>query len=105
MYYAYVLKSISHDYFYKGHCKEMDKRLLQHNSGMTTSIKPYIPFEVAYFEKFATESQPFSNARYLCAAFSCFSTALVSISVVGGKSSISNSIVCFLFFLSFLLHK
>ena len=68
MYYAYVLKSISHDYFYKGHCKETDKRLLQHNSGMTTSIKPNIPFEVAYFEKFATESQAIQREKYFKSA-------------------------------------
>ncbi|MCW3106001.1 MAG: Excinuclease subunit domain protein [Segetibacter sp.] len=35
MYYAYVLKSNEHDYYYKGHCKEVDLRLQQHNSGMT----------------------------------------------------------------------
>ena len=49
MFYAYVLKSIGHDYYYKGHCQDLEKRLIQHNSGMTTSIKSYIPFEVIYY--------------------------------------------------------
>ena len=57
MYYAYVLKSISHDYYYKGHCQDLEKRLIQHNSGMTTSIKSYIPFEVIYYETFPSEAQ------------------------------------------------
>jgi len=42
MFFAYVLKSIEHNYFYKGHCKNLTTRLQQHNSGMTESIRPYI---------------------------------------------------------------
>ena len=57
MFCAYVLKSVNHDYLYKGHCKDLDKRLKEHNSGMTASIKPYIPFVVVYFEKFETEEE------------------------------------------------
>ena len=49
MFYAYVLKSIIKDYLYKGHCENLEKRILEHNSGMTTSIKPYIPFQLIYF--------------------------------------------------------
>jgi len=43
VYYSYVLKSVEHDYFYKGHCKDLTVRLQQHNAGMTTSIRHYIP--------------------------------------------------------------
>ena len=64
MYYAYVLKSISHDYYYKGHCQDLEKRLIQHNSGMTASIKPYIPFEVVYYETFLTEAQAINREKY-----------------------------------------
>ena len=54
MFYAYVLKSINHDFFYKCHCENLDERLMQHNSGMTESIRPYIPFMIAYSEEFIT---------------------------------------------------
>ena len=64
MYYAYVLKSISHDYYYKGHCQDLEKRLIQHNSGMTTSIKSYIPFEVIYYETFPSEAQAINGEKY-----------------------------------------
>ena len=64
MYYAYVLKSISHDYYYKGHCQDLEKRLIQHNSGMTTSIKSYIPFEVIYYETFPSEAQAINREKY-----------------------------------------
>ena len=64
MFYAYVLKSVHHDYFYKGHCRDLEKRIEQHNSGMTTSIKPYIPFVLAYFETFLTEAEAIEREKY-----------------------------------------
>ncbi len=64
MYFAYVLKSIQHDYFYKGHCNDLQKRLQQHNSGMTESIRPYIPFQIIYFEEFVTEKEAIQREKY-----------------------------------------
>ena len=64
MYYAYVLKSIGHNYFYKGHCENLNKRLLQHNSGMTISIRPYIPFKIVYSEIFNTEVEAIAREKY-----------------------------------------
>ena len=64
MYYAYVLKSISHDYYYKGHCHNLNVRLLQHNSGMTKSIRPYIPFKIVYFEEFQGEREAILREKY-----------------------------------------
>jgi putative endonuclease len=68
MYYAYVLRSIQHEYFYKGHCHDLEKRILQHNSGMTESIKPYIPFKLLYFEKFETEKEAIEREKYFKSA-------------------------------------
>jgi putative endonuclease len=68
MYYAYILKSIEHDYLYKGHCQDLEKRLAQHNSGMTVSIKPYIPFQIIYFEEFQTEQEAISREKYFKSA-------------------------------------
>ncbi|MCW3120618.1 MAG: Excinuclease subunit domain protein [Flavipsychrobacter sp.] len=68
MFYAYVLKSINHDYLYKGHCQNLEIRLKEHNSGQTTSIKPYIPFEVAYFEEFATKEEAVTREKYFKSA-------------------------------------
>ena len=65
MFYAYVIKSIEHDFFYKGHCENLDDRLRQHNYGMTESIRPYIPFKVVYFESL----QGFGNALFYANRF------------------------------------
>ncbi|WP_354356433.1 GIY-YIG nuclease family protein [Pedobacter sp. UYP30] len=41
-----MIKSEKTDYYYKGHCQNLEERLKQHNSGMTKSIIPYIPFRI-----------------------------------------------------------
>ena len=64
MYYAYVIKSIAHDFYYKGHCHDLDSRILQHNSGMTESIRPYIPFKLVYSEAFETEIEAIKREKY-----------------------------------------
>jgi putative endonuclease len=64
MFYAYVVRSVNHPYLYKGHCEDLKKRLLEHNSGMTKSIRMYAPFELVYFEEFATRNQAVRRERY-----------------------------------------
>ena len=68
MFFAYVLKSIEHEYFYKGHCQDLGKRLQQHNAGMTESIRPYIPFKLIYSESFQTESEAILREKYFKSA-------------------------------------
>ena len=68
MFYAYVLKSIQHNYYYKGHCQDLVKRLEQHNSGITESIRPYIPFRLVYFETFHTEIEAIKREKYFKSA-------------------------------------
>jgi putative endonuclease len=68
MFYAYVIKSVISPYYYKGHCEDLEKRLNQHNSGMTHSIKRFIPFEIVYFEVFETRQEAISREHYLKSA-------------------------------------
>ena len=64
MFYAYVLKSIEHDYYYKGHCENPEERLREHNAGMTKSIRPYIPFKLVYLESFNTREEAITREKY-----------------------------------------
>ena len=64
MFYAYVLKSMNQDFYYKGHCENLIERLAQHNSGMTESIRPYIPFTIVYMEEFATREDAIKMEKY-----------------------------------------
>ena len=64
MFFAYVIKSLNNDYYYKGHCEDLEERLKQHNSGMTESIRPYIPFVLVYEEKFETRVEAIKREKY-----------------------------------------
>jgi len=68
MFFAYVLKSIGHDFFYKGHCENLEERITQHNSGITESIRPYIPFRLFYFEQFNTRGEAIKREKYFKSA-------------------------------------
>ncbi len=63
-FHTYVLYSEKYDHFYKGHCQDLNKRLLQHNRGETTSTKPYIPWKLVYFESFETRSEAIRREKY-----------------------------------------
>jgi len=64
MYYAYVIKSLIAEFHYKGHCQDLDNRIAQHNSGMTVSIRPYLPFQLVYFESFETKEEAILREKY-----------------------------------------
>ena len=64
MFYAYVLKSVHHDYYYKGHCENMEIRLKEHNAGKTKSIINKVPFEIIYYETFQTREEAINREKY-----------------------------------------
>ncbi len=64
MFYTYVIKSLAEDYYYKGHCHDIEKRLKQHNAGLTKSIIKYIPFKIVYFEKFDNRKSAIEREKY-----------------------------------------
>lgn len=64
MFYAYIIKAIASDFYYKGHCEDLTIRLQQHNSGKTQSIKYYKPFQIPYFEEFETRQEAIAREKY-----------------------------------------
>jgi len=64
MFFAYVLKSTIADYYYKGHCENLQKRIVEHNNGMTKSIKHLIPFKLVYYEVFDTRDEAYNREKY-----------------------------------------
>ena len=51
MYFVYVLKSLQDNNFYTGFTANVEKRLLEHNEGLTKSTKHRKPFELIYYDK------------------------------------------------------
>jgi len=64
MYFAYVIFSKACMRFYKGQCQNLEKRLVEHNKGLTKSTKPFIPWELVYFESFRTREEALAREKY-----------------------------------------
>jgi len=65
MYYVYVLKSEKDGRLYKGLTSDLEKRLLQHNAGITKSTKGYRPWNIVYFKKFKTRIEAREREKFL----------------------------------------
>ena len=63
--YTYVLKSEKDGKLYIGYTKDLRKRLIQHNSGHTSSTKDRGPFIVIYYEACLSEEKARSRELYL----------------------------------------
>lgn len=63
-FFAYVVSSTIKTYFYKGHCQNLDLRIKEHNSGMTQSLRPYLPVKLIYFEMLPTLKEAILREKY-----------------------------------------
>jgi len=54
MFYLYILKSQKSSSFYIGSCKDIEKRIKQHNKGLVRSTKRNIPWCLVYSETYDT---------------------------------------------------
>jgi len=56
-YSTYIIYSPLFSRYYIGCTKDLKIRLGRHNSGATRSTKPYRPWKLVYWEKFATKTE------------------------------------------------
>lgn len=54
MSYVYILRSLVNGRYYVGSTNDLERRLNEHNSGKTKSIKNLRPLEVVFSKKFIT---------------------------------------------------
>jgi putative endonuclease len=64
MWFVYVLKSISHPFIYIGSTNDLERRLSEHNAGLTQSTKHYVPFEIEAFVAVKTEAKARELEKY-----------------------------------------
>ncbi len=64
MYYVYVLRSLKNNYRYIGQTNNLEKRLEEHNLGMTKSIKFQLPFILEYTEEFKTRIEAIKREKF-----------------------------------------
>jgi len=63
-YFVYILESEIDGRLYKGHTADIDKRIIEHNSGKTKSTKGYKPWKLVYFEVFDTREESVLREKY-----------------------------------------
>ncbi|MDZ7744688.1 MAG: GIY-YIG nuclease family protein [Candidatus Saccharibacteria bacterium] len=64
-FYTYVLRSKKDGKLYTGVTRQLQKRLSEHNSGLTRSTKGRGPFELIYFEGCMIEEAAFIREKQL----------------------------------------
>jgi putative endonuclease len=52
-----ILKSKVKDRYYIGSTDNLERRLILHNEGNSISTKPFVPWEIVYFEEYDTKSE------------------------------------------------
>ena len=64
MYYVYVIRS-EEGYRYIGQTGDLERRLSEHNGGMSHSTKHGKNWEVVHLEEFGTRKEAMKRERYL----------------------------------------
>ena len=62
---VYVLRSLKDGKLYTGSTSNLKRRLQQHNSGMTASLRWRRPLELIYSEKYTTRVEAETREKYL----------------------------------------
>ena len=65
MYYVYILKSTLKKYYYTGCTDDLRERFDKHQKGKVQSTKPYIPFELVYYEACRDKIDAYQREKYL----------------------------------------
>jgi len=63
-----VLKSLSAEKFYTGHTDDLERRLLEHNSGHGYYTKRFMPWIMAYREDVDSKDEAIKREKYLKSA-------------------------------------
>ena len=64
MFHVYVLRSKDKKFNYTGQCKDLKKRLDEHNKGKVKSTKPYLPFELVHFEILNSREEAVAKEKF-----------------------------------------
>lgn len=67
--YVYVLRSLADQQFYVGLTNNLSTRLEAHNTGLVSSTKARVPFELVYWEGCLNRSDAAHREKYLKTAW------------------------------------
>lgn len=55
MFYVYITKSMKNSQLYLGSTNNLRRRLAEHNSGLSSYTKKYMPYTLVYYEAYRSE--------------------------------------------------
>lgn len=65
MFYVYALYSSKFNKIYVGQTIDLDKRLIEHNSGLSNYTKRFMPWKIIYTEKVETRTDAMKREKQL----------------------------------------
>ena len=65
MFYVYILKSKANDSLYIGYTSDLKKRIISHNNGKNKATKPFIPYNLIFYEAFIDKKDAKNREIYL----------------------------------------
>jgi putative endonuclease len=68
MAYVYILKSVNYEKTYTGSTTDLERRLMEHNLGLSTFSKRYRPWRLVYQEQYERLEEARKRERYLKSA-------------------------------------
>ena len=63
-FFTYILYYPNFKKHYFGYTSDLQKRLLYHNSGLSTYTKKYMPWELIYFEEFDSRTDAIKREKF-----------------------------------------
>ena len=72
MYYVYVLLSLKDSGTYTGCTNNLQRRLKQHNNGLSYATRPRKPLRLIYFEAYLYKEDALLRERYLKTDWGCY---------------------------------
>ena len=64
MFFVYILRSYKDNSHYYGYTSNLEKRLQEHNAGLSTYTKKHLPWKLIYFEPFPTRSEAMKREKF-----------------------------------------
>ena len=64
MYFVYILKSLKDHKRYIGFTSDLERRILEHNSGLVKSTRNRKPLELIYVEEFEIKEEAMNREKF-----------------------------------------
>jgi len=65
MHFFYILKSKKSKKLYLGYTNDLRKRIKEHNQGLSRATKPYIPWQIVYYEAYLSKEEALKRENNL----------------------------------------